>query len=115
MYQVNRDIVTSFTKRKAEAICRAYQYLDKQPYTINGVTTGLIECVAVSPFDNVNKWYFVHEYTSCRHPVKALEFYKTIFFDVLLVLNIDGEDELTFEDIREYLRKCGESLPEELV
>jgi hypothetical protein len=115
MDTVTRDIISSFTKRKAEAICRAYQYLDKQPYVIDGITTGFIECVAVSPFDNVNKWYFLHEYTSCKHPVKALEFYKTIFFDVLLILKMDGEEDLSFEDIREYLQKRGESLPEELV
>lgn len=107
----NINIIPFFSKRTAEAICSAYAHLDKQPYIINGVRKGLIECVAVSPFDDVNKWHFLQEYTNCRHPVKALAFYKPTFFDVILILQIDGEKDLSFEDIRTYLAKCGESLP----
>ncbi len=106
-------IIPFFTRRTAEAICRKYCHLDKQPYIIKGVTEGMIECVAVSPFDDVNKWHFLNEYKSCNHLVKALEFYKPSFFDVILILQIDGEEELRFEDIRTYLSKRGESLSPE--
>lgn len=104
------SIISFFTKTEAESICRAYQHLDKQPYIIDGITNGLIECVAVSPFDDINKWYFLQEYKSCRHPVKALQFYKPTFFDVILILQIDGDEDLSFEDIRKYLIKRGERL-----
>lgn len=108
-------IIPFFNRSTAEAICKAYTYLDKQPYIVSGIRRGIIECVAVSPFDDLNKMHFLNEYKSCKDPVKALQFYTPTFFDVILILQIDGEGDLSYEDIRTYLGKRGESLAPDLL
>ena len=103
MNQLQDNIIASaYTRMEAQDICDAYQYLEKQPYKENGITLGMVDCVAVAPFDNLNKWLFLHEYVDCKHPQKALAFYMPPYFDVLIIL-LMANGNLSFQDIDTYV------------
>jgi len=90
-----------FNRDQAEMISYQYQSLVGKPYSYDKYNAGVIECVAVVPFDNLNKWFFIYLYEENDDPETALSFYESEQFDVILISRINGE--ITFIDIRTYM------------
>ena len=90
-----------FTRDEAEMICYQYQSLVGKPYSSDRYSVAAIECVAVVPFDNLNKWFFIYLYEDNGDPETALSFYESEQYDVILISRIRGE--ITFVDIRTYM------------
>jgi len=90
-----------FTREQAEMICCHYQSFVGKPYRNDTRTGWDIECIAVAPFDNLNKWLFVYFYEEKDDVESALSFYGSEQYDVILISRVNGE--ITFTDIRSYL------------
>ena len=77
-----------------------------QPFYKDGVQWGIIECVAVSPYDDINKWIFLQFYKDYKCPKKALEYYGVPYFDVLLLAQSIGRaGEYLYQSVNSYLQK----------
>lgn len=70
---------------KARELSEQYQHLVGSPFMFTNNDWDNIECVTISPYDEINKWVFIHHYKDEGCPKKALEFYKVPFYDVILI------------------------------
>ena len=104
-----------FTRLQAKAISEAYQYLLKDPfYGDGGEQKGLIECISIAPYDEINKWIFIQHYKDYRCAGKALEFYHVPYFNVTVISDRIHTDDFAFADLVTYLHRVNKpvNLPE---
>ncbi len=70
---------------QAEAVAKRFQYLIGRPIDPSVMGKGIIQCVAVAPFEKSHKWMFAQLYKEYEDPKKALGLYKGDQFDVVLL------------------------------
>lgn len=104
------DINDAYTKDEANDICEHYTYLIGTSYIEELKTKGIIECVTIAPYDDLNKWIFFQSYLENRDPVKAIKYYQVPFFDVILIVLPDNGPRF-FKSIRNYQVYRGEAAP----
>lgn len=92
-----------FTLLQAKNIADRYQYLVGQPYGEDG-NSPLISCVAVAPFDELNKWIYINFYADERDPQKALKYYYYPYYDVLVIAPSSECPGYSYKNIRDYLQ-----------
>ena len=80
-----------------------YQHLTNEPYLENGEAKGQIVSVAISPFDEINKWVFLQHFIESRNAEKALEYYHAPFYDVILIVSVP-ELPLFYVQAAQYVR-----------
>jgi len=94
----------SFSFEQARSICSMYRHLVGTSFQTGSTQWLPIECVAISPHDDINKWLFVSFYQDTKDQVKALSFYKPPYYDVIVIArSARNVSELTFEDLRSFL------------
>jgi len=103
MKSADNSIMTApFTKEQARRARNQYRHLEGQEYLEDGVGRGTIECVAVTPYDDVNKYIFLEYYLDCRDPLKALEYYYAPFYDIALVVKNYSDQKLSLKSAVNY-------------
>jgi hypothetical protein len=109
-----------FSRRQANLIVRDFEHLvgasiEGQPDFYHP-----IECIAIAPWDEINKWIFLQFYMDSRDAKEAITHYKNNFFDVILIARFKDKDWVTYRDLRSYclhngmtfnLSKYGTPLP----
>lgn len=75
----------SLTYAQANMLCKRFQYLCGRPIDPNIMGKGVIECVAVAPFEKSHKWMFAQLYREFEDAHKALGLYKHDEYDVILL------------------------------
>ena len=93
-----------FSLAEAKKICAEYQHLVGQQFDPNHTST--IDCIAVAPFDQVNKSRFIIFYLLFEDADLALtNEYKGLLFDVIVIAGSSEKRELQHEDITAWLSK----------
>jgi len=96
----------SFSLEQATTFCNDYQFLKGNIFDKEKIGMGIIECVAIAPFDESKQWLFAQYYRETKNPVKALQFYNGKEFDVILMaLPMLRKRGIHFMDLRSYLYK----------
>jgi hypothetical protein len=96
------------SKTEAENFCHAFQYLVNSKFSADPDTIQRIECVAVSPFDDVNKYIFIKQYNGCHQAEEALEIYGGQLFDVVIITRVISQNvEFIYKSLDEYLNEMG--------
>ena len=93
---------------EAITLCDVYQHLKGEAYVENGEVKGQIISVAISPFDEINKWVFLQHFIESRNESQALEYYKSPFYDVILVVSVQNLP-LFYVQARQYVRNLQSS------
>ena len=90
---------------QAKAICRDFQHLVGKEFDENGK---IIECIAVSPYDDINKWIFSQYFLEKRNCIDALKYYAGPYYDVLVIAAPQLGDKIcTYTDLSSYLADNG--------
>ena len=100
------------TLRQAQNLARDYQDLVGQSFTQNDPCEH-IECVAVAPYDEINKWIFVAYYTELKCPDQSIAYYTGHFYDVIVMAWSVSEGRYIYKDLKVYLNEF-ELLSDEL-
>lgn len=96
----------SLTLDEARTVCSDYQYLVGHALTTEPTDFSIIECVAVAPHDEVNKWIFAHHYFEGEQPGDALNFYACPFYDVILLARYKSDcSKVLYMDLHSYLKQ----------
>lgn len=101
-------IENSMTLKEARALCSRYQHLMGQTVKVDNEPC-TIECVAVGPMDDLNRYIFLEHYKSYKDPKQALEFYKVPFYNVLLI-GTTNSGAVRYWDIHAHLTNTGEQV-----
>lgn len=80
-----------FTLRQAKVLCKDLQTLVGTHFDAGHQGGRKVACVALAPFDDINKWIFVSNYLSYQDAEVALDYYNGPFFDVLVIAEISKE------------------------
>lgn len=104
-----------YTFEQAKVICASLQHIVGSPFDPELHTTGNIECVAITPFDQINKKKFLLFYVLLEDAKAALEQeYKGLLFDVIVIARGLGNDtEIMYYDVDTWLSK--NNLPQDIV
>ncbi len=95
-----------YTLSEAQKISREYQHLIGHVFDAGKNT--LIDCVAVSPFDQVNKNRFLIYYLLFDDAHIALQQdYNGMLFDVVVIAGASNGDEMVHDDIHTWLVRNG--------
>ena len=73
------------TYAQAQLLCKRFQYMCGKAIDPNVMGKGIIECVAVAPFEQSHKWMFAQLYREYKDPHRALGLYKREAYDVILL------------------------------
>jgi hypothetical protein len=90
---------------QARKLCEDYQYLQGRVLSVDELGEHRIDCVAVSPSDDLNKWLFTSFYNEYGCPIKALEYYTYSDFDVLLLHKTLRDQKPVYKDVRTYIEE----------
>jgi hypothetical protein len=85
-------IENAMTLNEARLLCKEYEFMQGRSLDNKDV---VVECVTISPADDINKWIFLHHYGTTHDTDKALDFYKVPFFDVIFITRC-GEGHLSY-------------------
>jgi hypothetical protein len=89
---------------EAKQICSDYQYLTGHSFEKNGDIS--INCIAISPFDQINKERFIMYYLLLNNAELALSMdFKGLLFDVMVIAGSQEEPQFRHEDIYTWLSK----------
>lgn len=92
------------TYTQAHMLCKRFQYLCGRAVDPNVMGKGLIECVAVAPFEKSHKWMFAELYRELEDAQKALGLYKRDEYDVvLLAFPLLRKRGVNYIELRKYL------------
>ena len=94
-------IENSLTLKDARALCVAHQHLVGST-VVSDKGNLKIECVTISPMDDINKHIFLERYKDYKNPDRAIEFYSVPFYDVLMLAK-DKNDTLHYFNLRNHL------------
>lgn len=88
---------------EARLLCRQYQHLSGRILLNEPTDLYKIECVAVAPYDDINKWIFAHNYVNGDNLENAMAFYKGPYYDVLLLARNAGDDSvIVYKSLHNY-------------
>ena len=88
---------------EARHLCDSYRFLEGELLCKAGCQRYYIRCVAVSPFDKLNKWIFTQFYLESGDEDESLNFYTFPDFDVILIGYEPGSREVVYKDLHIYL------------
>lgn len=96
-----------YTLQEAELLCNEYQYLVGRKFSPTSDLT--IECVTVTPFDEINKKRFLIFYFLFNNAESALtQEYRGFLFDVLVIARSEyDEHDLLQEDLHTWIGENG--------
>ena len=98
-----------YSLSEAEEFCKEFQHLTGQRF--DAEINASIDCVAVAPFDQVNKNRFIIYYLLFDDANIALQQdYNGLLFDVLIIAGAKEGQEMLHESLSEWLAK-NKSLP----
>jgi hypothetical protein len=97
------DKIQPLTKGQASDLCQLHQHLNEQNIVHNGKSY-FVDKVVVAPYDDINKWIFLHHYRETKHAVHALSFYHVPFYDVILIVQQQKDSTLNYIDLKAYLK-----------
>jgi hypothetical protein len=98
----------ALTRTEAEEICDRYQYLIGLPFGKN--QRNVIECVAVTPYEDPQLYIFLLNYRECRNAEQALRLYTGNTFEVMVITTLVSDKVQVFQkDLRSYLQEIGAS------
>ncbi|MES2703190.1 MAG: hypothetical protein V4649_11150 [Bacteroidota bacterium] len=98
-----------YTHAEAAQLCADFQHLTGEPYSCSN--NAAIECVAVVPFDELNKQKFIVYYHLLNDPVLALTHeYKGLLFDVLVLATYEDKCDLLHASLHSWVGSmaCGD-------
>lgn len=95
-------IENAMSRSEAKEVCGQNLNLVGKPLVVGEEEQGIIECVAVSPADDINKWIFLQRYAECRDAEASLDFYHVPYFDVVLIVR-DSAGKLRYYDLQAVL------------
>ena len=89
----------------AEKLCTEYQFLVGKPFAPG--SNSIIECVTISPFDEISRKRFLIYYFLFNNPQSALAHeYKGFLYDILVIArSLQDEHELLQEDLSSWLKE----------
>jgi hypothetical protein len=92
-----------YSLAEAEMICKDYQYLIGQSFANGG--KAVIECVTITPFDQINKQRFLIFYFLFNNAESALAHeFKGLLYDLIVIArSTEDEHELLHEDLTTWL------------
>ena len=98
-----------YSYQEAEKLCSEYQCLVGTQFYTGGsssATSAIIECVAISPFDQASKQRFYLFYLLFDNDAHAalLQDYKGLLFDIVIFART-RDDEMIHEDLYTWLGK----------
>lgn len=94
------------TLKQSKAICEDFQFLKGQLFNNIPTDEKVVDCIAIAPFDEINKWIFINYYAEYQDVEKALEYYCGPFYDVLVISKLQGDFGMhDYCDLRTYLQK----------
>jgi hypothetical protein len=96
-----------YTFYQAQELCEKLQYLVGQAFDVSTDYYSAVECVAISPFDNLSKKSFLLNYLLCTDAEKSLwDDYKGPFFDVVVIARVaENALDLIQEDIATWIKR----------
>ncbi len=98
-----------YSLSEAENICKEFQSLAGQRF--NAETDATIDCITVSPFDQINKNRFIIYYLLFDDAQIALQQdYQGLLFDVIAIAGSKEGQEMLHEDLHTWLTR-NKSLP----
>ncbi len=98
-------IFKPLTLRQARAICKDFQTLIGRSFD-QTMHWDNIECVAVTPYDEINKWIFACNYAEMKCPELALDYYAGHFYGVSVIARLKSNPGFcSCRDIKTYLRE----------
>lgn len=97
------------TRIEATELLSEYSYL-KGSSSLRCDVIRKVECVAVAPFDELDKLHFFNNYQETRDASSALAGYDEDEFDLVVMLidlAADGHVEYTYQSLADYLEEKG--------
>jgi hypothetical protein len=93
-------------RKEAEELCESYRWLVGRRFNTDPEDTTTVECVAVAPYDDINKYIFIAQYKDCQDVAKALNLYEGEVFDVVVIAQVISERiKVLVTDLRTYLEE----------
>ena len=94
----------ALSRSQAENLAQQYQYLVGEQFSTTTEDKHVIDCVAVAPFDDVNRYIFMLQYREGASMKDALGQYEGELFDVVVLTRFVSEKtEVIFRDLRSFL------------
>lgn len=90
---------------EAKAICCDHQYLVGHAFTTEPTDFSIIECVAIVPHDEVNKWIFANYYMQGMQPGTDGGFEHYPYYDVIVLARYKSGDSILYADLQNYLQQ----------
>ena len=87
---------------QAADLCIEYQHLKGKALLKDATGEHSIDCIAIAPFDDLNKYIFAQFYKEYGCPLQALTYYQYVEYDVLLIAH-RYEQKMIYKDLRTYL------------
>jgi hypothetical protein len=95
-----------YSLSEATRLCSEFQYLVRERYNKDDEAT--IECVAVVPFDEMNKKKFIVYYHLLNDASIALNHeYRGLLFDVMVLATYPQKCDLLYSDLGSWLQENG--------
>jgi hypothetical protein len=101
------------TLNQAVALCNKYQHLKGNVVISNTGDFEVIDCIAIAPYDKLNKMLFFKLYKDIKDAEKAIDFYDDRHFDVVLILRELvplGDFYYKIMDLSEYMETSGSNI-----
>ena len=97
-------MISPLNFQQATKISKDYQFIVGLPFNADKTTSAVIECLAVIPFDNINRQKFILYYILLNNWELAIQSmnYKGLLFDVAVIARNDF-DEIEHTDIFTWL------------
>lgn len=95
-------IENAMSRTEAKEVCGQNLNLVGKPLVMGEEQHGIIECVAIAPADDINKWIFLQRYTESRDAEASLDFYHVPYFDVVVIVR-DTHGKLRYYDLESAL------------
>lgn len=103
----------AYTEAKAQAKRDAYRHLIGSTYYTDQSDWGVIQDIAIAPYESLNRYIFAWFYTHYNDAVRAINFYTAPYFDVYIIaLSADGKS-YGFRKLDSYLE--GQVIPMDVV
>jgi hypothetical protein len=95
----------SLNFEQATRICHDFQYLTGTKFMVRN-TAVPIEHIAVTPFDDLNKYIFFVQFREAGDVVKSLELYSGDEYDVVIVGKVQSDKtEVVYKHLDSYLQE----------
>lgn len=95
-------IENAMSRTEAKEVCGQNLNLVGKPLVMGEEQQGIIECVAIAPADDINKWIFLQRYAESHDADASLDFYHVPYFDVVVIVR-DANGKLRYYDLQSAL------------